>query len=584
MIYTTIPGSGAPVSVTALAEEDITDSGNHRRTRLPDCLATCRNRARAGLSVVMAVVFTLSMAEADTGTGEHVRIVNDPYAESVWDDGRQKANLHTHSTVSDGRFHPHNVIDMYHEDGYEILALSDHNRVTYPWTALPELSVSSLTERRIEDGELDPGPLRFESRNADSLGMVAITGNELSANHHKVSLFSDLEMTGSDDREEFEAIRGAGGLSFLAHPARYGLPPEWYLQLFNEFEDTLIGIEISNKTRPVPRDVKLWDMLLSARMPSSPVWGFVNDDMHRQSQFAFNRLEFALGADPLTPDAIRTALTQGNFYLSSLAYGALPPRIDRIEHNENEGSLTIHSADAEEIRWVSAYGAEVHTGPSIRYRDHDQVDLYLRAELVSASGGKTFTQPYSVVRERDWTDTDGNRFRAALLPSHGNPVGTLTFRHHDGWSFDLSRQSLSMVDKLYLIDHQARSAAGSAAGRERFEVMERERGGERWAALDIVSLTESELERYTGQYRFGDNPFLPAGTVLDVSADRQFLLITTDDGTVNVSLMPKGDDTFYARSLDADVVFVSETDGDTPDSFVIRTSDGSVTANRFNPN
>lgn len=542
-------------------------------------LSYCSRPAKS-LSVVLAAIFILSLAAAEAG--ERVRIVNDPYAESVWSGERQKANLHTHTTVSDGNFHPHDVIDMYHEDEYEVLALSDHNRVTYPWETLPELSISSLTERRIEAGELDPGPTQFESRYPDRLGMVAITGNELSANHHKVSLFSDLEMTGSDDRQEFEAIRRAGGLSFLTHPARYGLPPEWYLQWFNEFEGTLIGIEISNKTRSVPRDVKLWDMLLSARMPSSPVWGFVNDDMHHQGQFAFNRLEFALGADPLTSDTIRTALTRGNFYLASLAYGGVPPRIDQIEHNEEEGTLTIHSADAEEIRWVSAYGAEVHTGPTIAYRDHDLVDLYLRAELVSASGGKTFTQPYSVVRERDWTDTDGNRFRAALLPSHGNPAETLTFRHHDGWSFDLSQQSLSLVDSLYLIDHQARSAAGSAAGRERFEVMERERGGERRAALDIVSLTESQLERYTGQYRFGDNPFLPEGTVLDVSADRQFLLITTDDGTVNVSLMPMGNDTFYARSLDAGVVFVLDADGETPESFIIRTSNGTVTATRFN--
>lgn len=582
MTCTTVSRSGAPVSVAALPGEDFADNGKNQRTQLLHCSFTHCSRKAKSLSVVLAAIFTLSMAEADTG--ERVRIVGDPYAESVWSGDRQKANLHTHTTVSDGEFHPHKVIDMYREDGYQILALSDHNRVTYPWTALPGLSISSLTERRIEAGELDPGSLQFESRNPDNLGMVAITGNELSSNHHKVSLFSDLEMTGSDDREEFEAIRRAGGLSFLAHPARYGLPPEWYLQLFNEFEGTLVGIEISNKTRPVPRDVKLWDMLLSARMPSGPVWGFVNDDMHRQSQFAFNRLEFALGPDPLTPDAIRMAVTQGNFYLASLAYGELAPRIDRIEHNEDEGSLTIHSADAEEIRWVSAYGAEVHTGPTIAYRDHGQIDLYLRAELVSASGGKTFTQPYSVVRERDWSDKDGNRFRAALLPSRDNSAGTLTFRHRDGWSFELSRQSLSMVDSLYLIDHQARSAAGSAAGRERFEVIERERGGERRAALDIVSLTESELVRYTGEYFFGDNPFLPEGTVLDVSADQQFLLITTVDGTVSVSLMPTGDDTFYARSLDADVVFVSESDGEIPTSFVIRTSDGAVTANRTESN
>ncbi len=38
-----------------------------------------------------------------------------------------KANLHTHSTISDGRFTPQQVKKMYKEKGYSILALTDHN-------------------------------------------------------------------------------------------------------------------------------------------------------------------------------------------------------------------------------------------------------------------------------------------------------------------------------------------------------------------------------------------------------------------------------------------------------------------------
>ncbi len=38
-----------------------------------------------------------------------------------------KANLHTHSTISDGRMPPKEVKQAYKEKGYQILAFTDHN-------------------------------------------------------------------------------------------------------------------------------------------------------------------------------------------------------------------------------------------------------------------------------------------------------------------------------------------------------------------------------------------------------------------------------------------------------------------------
>mgnify|MGYP000789433803 FL=1 len=37
-----------------------------------------------------------------------------------------KGNLHTHSTNSDGRLSPEEVIKLYREEGYDFLALTDH--------------------------------------------------------------------------------------------------------------------------------------------------------------------------------------------------------------------------------------------------------------------------------------------------------------------------------------------------------------------------------------------------------------------------------------------------------------------------
>ena len=39
-----------------------------------------------------------------------------------------KANLHSHSTVSDGRLTPREMKDFYMDNGYSIIAYTDHNK------------------------------------------------------------------------------------------------------------------------------------------------------------------------------------------------------------------------------------------------------------------------------------------------------------------------------------------------------------------------------------------------------------------------------------------------------------------------
>ena len=39
-----------------------------------------------------------------------------------------RANLHTHTTNSDGQWPPRQVAEHYRRNGYQVLALTDHNR------------------------------------------------------------------------------------------------------------------------------------------------------------------------------------------------------------------------------------------------------------------------------------------------------------------------------------------------------------------------------------------------------------------------------------------------------------------------
>ena len=122
-----------------------------------------------------------------------------PYKEIDWDNIIQvKSHFHAHTTQSDGVLTPAQLIDAYHNAGYDVLAITDHWRVTWPWE-------------------------NYGCR-ADELGMLDIIGSEPShtglRQHHMVSLFSEVTGRGLDFEETLSDISRTGGLLSFAHPAR----------------------------------------------------------------------------------------------------------------------------------------------------------------------------------------------------------------------------------------------------------------------------------------------------------------------------------------------------------------------------
>ena len=66
-----------------------------------------------------------------------------------------KANLHTHSTVSDGKFTPEELKGLYKDNGYSILAYTDHE-VLVPHTGLSDRDFLALTGYEIQIyGDMD---------------------------------------------------------------------------------------------------------------------------------------------------------------------------------------------------------------------------------------------------------------------------------------------------------------------------------------------------------------------------------------------------------------------------------------------
>lgn len=336
-----------------------------------------------------------------------VRQIENPYHAINWKRDRQyKSNLHTHTMVSDGWMNPHTVVEKYHEKGYQILAITDHNSVTYPWEDFSGLKVSGKTIKRIEDKTLKPqeeeiittADLNFKNVRPSELGMIAIQGNELSSHHHMGSLFNDHNGTTTED-ESLKATAAKNGVNILNHPGRYHetnpkqYSLEWYLDLYRRYPH-LLGMEVYNCGNRFPHDDLLWDSVLTVIAPARPVWGFSNDDMHSMRDFGRNWNVFPL--PEFNEQEVRQAMENGAFYFVYAPEGhdgAQPPVIESIK--VNRGIIGINSAKHDSIAWINN-GKTIKRGNKFRIKDTGEEINYIRAEIYGADYSVVCTQPFFI--------------------------------------------------------------------------------------------------------------------------------------------------------------------------------------------
>jgi len=323
-------------------------------------------------------------------------IVKNPYENVDFNSVHFKANFHAHTTNSDGSEDPEVVVQGYHAGGYNILAITDHNHVTWPWI----------------DFGID----------AEELEMLPVPGNELSRHHHNLSLFNLYpypvrERSTRNLRTSLQEVSENGGLNILAHPGRYWEPDDEkvpdnvvsdYIELFSEFE-FLIGMEVHNQEDRYPGDRKLWDALLEEMMPGRPVWGFANDDSHQKLHIGLNQNRFPL--DELTENAVREAMIEGRFYFSSVAThpenmrdSDKVPQLTGVYYDEVNNTLTIEAEsnglalDDNRFTWFSNRGEKAASGMTIDLDKTDGLTTYIRAEI-RGDGGTAYTQPFGLIEK-----------------------------------------------------------------------------------------------------------------------------------------------------------------------------------------
>lgn len=329
---------------------------------------------------IMLACFSLSAA------GGRLKLVSDPYEKVIWDRVTQhRANLHTHTVASGGKLFLRQAYEEYARNGYTILAVTDHNLIT-AW------------------GKSDIDPLK-------EFGILQVKGEEYSDGQHVNGLFVGNVTRTKNINTVLQNVGHEGGVAVINHPGRYWnpdaqgrVPPETltkYERLFAE-NQCLLGVEVINENNLFAYDISLWDALLGVFMPTRPVWGVANDDMHKTRQIAQGWEVFLL--NELNEAEVRRAMTTGSYYFSTRAHESdravehEPPVITSITHDPEACTLTLVAAadgsvlDAGHYRWV-AEGRTLCEGRVFDYGRSEAGLCYVRAE-VRSHGGTTYTNPF----------------------------------------------------------------------------------------------------------------------------------------------------------------------------------------------
>jgi len=316
----------------------------------------------------------------DTMDEGDIIIINNPYKDVDWEKTNQyKANLHTHTTESDGEFTVEETITKYYEAGYDILSITDHDNMTtekptWPW----------------KDWGKDP----------DELGMLAVKGNEISNTHHIASYFNDYgDKLESQEENALKEIKARDGLATMCHPGRYDKEVEWYVDLYDNFYNSpLVGMEVFSMLNRYSGDIELWDEINAKMMPEKIVYGHSVDDMHRKYQL-FNSYNYIL-MDDLTEVELRNSLKTGEFFFVHEPYGGgkeRVPRVKKIIVDENE--IRIKADNYSKIKWIGEGTKKISQGDTINVSELDGV--FVRAVLVNKWWGRTYTQPFGIGNKKE---------------------------------------------------------------------------------------------------------------------------------------------------------------------------------------
>jgi hypothetical protein len=296
-----------------------------------------------------------------------------------------RGNLHSHTINSDGDSSPWDLVTWYKRNGYQFLAITDHNTFT------------------------DPEP--FDSNPNDNfllLGAEEVT-NDKTVHVNAIGITQVIPpqraLTVTEILQaSIDAIRAEDGVPLVNHPNfRWAFTATEMLPLKGPF---LLEIASGHPAvnhggdGTVPATEQMWDQLLSSGMR---VFGAAVDDAHNFGQdFTLDRANpgrawVVVRAPALTRDNIVRALSAGDFYASTgieLKSVASTPDALTVEI---QPSVPSQSPKRYRVVFIGRNGRELATSREnpAQYK-FNRSEGYVRARIEDSGGLRAWTQPVFV--------------------------------------------------------------------------------------------------------------------------------------------------------------------------------------------
>ncbi len=283
-----------------------------------------------------------------------------------------RANLHAHTTRSDGNLSSQDCVEFYRRAGYDVLAITDHDEVTI---ADPVDGLLLLSGVEIQGGLTRQGTsYHIVGLDVRARGMVKAKA-------------------GASGQELVDLLRGDGGEAFIAHPYWSGLMAEDIAPIEGcfavEVYNTGCDLEILRGFSQVH-----WDDLLTLGHEFGAV---AVDDGHSHPS------DHGLGwtmirAEELSTEAVMDALRKGRYYAST------GPAIEDI--SVADGKVRVQTSPVASVALVSepAEGGRqfAYPGESITTASFEIPKArYWRVEAIDTRGRVAWSNAFRRALGRD---------------------------------------------------------------------------------------------------------------------------------------------------------------------------------------
>ena len=329
-----------------------------------------------------------------------------------------KANLHLHTTLSDGDFTPETVKRMYVERGYSILAFTDHD-VFIPHNDFSDDSFLAVNAHESEIGEFPDTPTRymktyhlnFYAKSADAKFSPVFSESRVHLGASPALVTDEMRKT---DVEAHYSIDSINNLIRIANENGFFVTynhPVWSLQNYPDYcgLEGLWGIEVFNTgcvvNDQLPDTTVPFDDLLRQGKSVFPICA---DDSH-EIKGCFGGWTM-VKAPKLDYDSVISALLAGNFYSST------GPEIRELWIEDNNLHIRT-SGDAKIVTVITDWRNEANRRFPLqkdgdecvadfpirrfgrKYREKNYPgweNTYIRFEVEDGNGKKAYTRAFFI--------------------------------------------------------------------------------------------------------------------------------------------------------------------------------------------